>query len=66
MSIVGIVSLVVGIVFLYFGYQSSQVIAERLIEGVSGRYSSNTMWYIIAGIVMLTAGSLLTFFGRKK
>lgn len=63
-SILGIVLLAIGIVLLGFGINSSQAVTEKVIEGVSGRYSENTMWYIIGGIALIIGGGALAFFNR--
>lgn len=62
---VGLVILVVGVVLLGFGLNSSQTMAEKLIENVSGRYTSHTMWYIIGGIAMMVGGGVLLIFGKR-
>lgn len=64
MRILGLVILVVGIVLLGFGINSSQAVGEKVVEAVSGRYTDNTMWYIIAGIGMIVGGGALAFFSR--
>jgi len=63
--ILGIVILVVGIVLLGFGINSSQAVTEQVVEGVTGRYTDNTMWYIISGIAMLIGGGALTLLGNR-
>jgi hypothetical protein len=60
----GIVILVVGIILLGFGINSSQAVTEKVVEGVSGRYTHNTMWYIIGGIAMVVGGGALAFCNR--
>lgn len=63
-QIFGIVILVVGIIFLGFGLNSSQSVDEKVIEAVSGRHSEHTMWYIIGGIAMIIGGGALAFLNR--
>jgi hypothetical protein len=63
--ILGVVLLVVGVVLLIFGINATDRIGEQLTEGVTGRYSDRTMWYIIGGIAMLVAGGAITFFGGR-
>lgn len=63
-KIVGIVLLVVGILLLFFGYQASQSIGEQLSETVTGRFSDETMWYIIGGVAAIVAGAFLAFFRK--
>ena len=64
--IVGIILFVVGIVCLYFGFNSSNAPVDQLSKAVSGRFTQQTMWYIIGGIVMIIAGGALFIRGRPK
>lgn len=64
--VIGIVTLVVGLVLLYFGWQSSESVGEQLHETVTGRYTDETMWYLIVGTVASVAGLLLTFVGGRR
>lgn len=66
MRALGWVILIVGLVILGFGINSSLAVTEQVVEGVSGRYTSNTMLYIIGGIAMLAGGGALAFFGDKN
>ena len=66
MRILGIVLLIVGLVVLGFGINSSQAIGEKVVENISGRFTSNTMWYIIGGIALIVGGGALAFFGSSK
>lgn len=66
MRIAGIVLLAVGLMLLFFGINSSQVIGERVVEGMTGRYTTNTMWYLIGGIGMLAAGGALVYYSGKR
>lgn len=66
MRVIGIVLLLVGLVVLGFGLNSSQAIGEKVVENLSGRFTSNTMLYIIGGIAMIVGGGALAFFGGGK
>lgn len=59
--ILGVVLLVVGGLLLFFGYQASQSLGEQLAETVTGRFSDETMWYLIGGVAAVVAGAFLTF-----
>lgn len=63
-KIIGIVLIVVGVLLLYFGYQASQSMGEQLAETVTGRFSDETMWYIIGGIAAIVAGAFLALFKK--
>ncbi|MBA3603640.1 MAG: DUF3185 family protein [Parachlamydiaceae bacterium] len=59
-----LIALVVGIILLGFGINSTQAVTEKVVEGVSGRYTDNTMWYILSGVAMIIGGGAL--FLRNK
>ncbi|MFP4072278.1 MAG: DUF3185 family protein [Desulfovibrionales bacterium] len=58
-SILGAALLVVGIILLFFGYQAATSPAEEIGEAFSGRYSNETMFYIIGGAVSAVVGLVL-------
>lgn len=66
MRLLGIVLLLIGLVIFGFGVSSSQAITEQVVEGVSGRYTSTTMWYIVGGIALVIGGGALAFFSGRK
>jgi len=66
MRILGMVFLVVGVILLLFGLNSSQAITEKVVEGVTGRYTGMTMWYLIGGIALIVGGGGLLIFGGSK
>jgi len=65
-SILGLMIFIIGIVLLGFGINSTLAITEKVIEGVSGRYSDNTMWFILGGIAMIVGGGALALLGRSN
>jgi len=62
--ILGIILLVVGALILGFGINATQSITEQVVEGVSGKYTDNTMWYIIGGIAAMIGGGVLALSGK--
>ena len=66
MRILGIVILLVGLVVLGFGINSSQAVGEKVVESLSGRFTSTTMWYIIGGVALIVSGAALAFYGGNK
>jgi len=60
-KLLGIVLLVVGIGLLYFGYQSTQSLGGQVTETLTGRFTDETMWYLIGGAAAAAAGAFLTF-----
>jgi hypothetical protein len=63
--IVGLVALVIGVVLLGFAYQSSHAPLDQISSVLTGRYTNQTMWYLIAGIVLALTGGLITLFGAR-
>ena len=63
--IFGIVALVIGVVLLVFAYQSSHAPLDQISSTLTGRFTNQTMWYLIAGIVLALAGGLVTLFGAR-
>lgn len=57
----GFVILVIGVVFLVVGLNATLSLTEKVVEGVSGRYSDNTTWYIIGGILLILGGGTIVF-----
>ncbi|MCK9488350.1 MAG: DUF3185 family protein [Xanthomonadales bacterium] len=64
-KILGLVLLVAGIILLYFGFNATDSLGEQAMETVTGRYTDNTMWYLIGGGVLGAAGLGLLLFGRR-
>lgn len=63
--IIGIVVAVVGAVLLYFGLNSSHSFVDQASQTLTGRYTHDTMVYIIIGIVALVGGALTALVGRR-
>jgi drug/metabolite transporter (DMT)-like permease len=59
-KLIGLVLLVVGIVLLYFGWQSSESLGDQLTEAVTGRFTDDTMFFIIGGAVAIAAGLFMS------
>lgn len=60
-KLVGIILLVVGVLLLFFGWQSSQGIDDQVTEAVTGRFTDTTVWYFILGAAAVAAGAFLAF-----
>lgn len=63
---VGLALLVIGAVLVYFGLQSTESLSERVVEGVTGRYSDGTMTYLIGGAAAAAVGLALLVFGKSR
>lgn len=60
-KVLGIILLVVGIILLFFGYNASQSLGEQMAESLTGKFTDETMWYIIAGAASAAVGAVLAF-----
>jgi hypothetical protein len=58
-TIVGIVVLIAGIVWLAFGLNAADAPLERLSETFTGRYTGETQWALIGGAAVAAAGAAL-------
>ena len=65
-QILGAVALVIGLMLLGFAYQASNAPMEQVSDALTGRYTNQTMWYLIVGIAAAVGGVLLVAFGRRK
>lgn len=64
--IIGVVLIVVGLLLLYFGLNATESVGESVTEGLTGRYSDKTTWYIIGGAAATIVGALLAFLGGRS
>lgn len=62
----GLALLVVGAILLYFGWQSTEALSEKVVEGLTGRYSDTTMGYLIGGAASGVLGLGLLVFGKRR
>lgn len=63
--VIGIVIAIIGAVLLFFGLNSSHSVLDRASETLTGRYTQETMVYLIVGIVALVGGALTALVGRR-
>ena len=56
-NIIGLVALVLGGVLLFFAWRASNAPVEQISEVLTGRYTNNTMWFMLAGIAGVVAGA---------
>lgn len=64
-KILALVLLVVGVILLFFAYQSSQSLGDQVTEAVTGRFTDSTIWFLIVGAASAVAGVGLLLFGRS-
>lgn len=55
-SIIGVVAAAVGLVLLFFAWRASNAPADQVAEALKGRFTGNTMWYLIGGVIAVAAG----------
>lgn len=63
--LVGLVLVVVGGILLYFGYNASESALESVTETVTGRYTDETIMYLVGGAASAVVGVGLLLFGKK-
>ncbi|HUC65802.1 MAG TPA: DUF3185 family protein [Stellaceae bacterium] len=63
--VVGIIVAITGAVLLYFGINSSHSLVNQASETLTGRYTHDTMVYIVTGVVALVGGALTAVVGRS-
>ncbi|WLD56818.1 DUF3185 family protein [Salinispirillum sp. LH 10-3-1] len=61
--LLGILLLAGAAVLLYFGYTSSQTLAEQVHEMFTGRFSYATIWYFEIGVGAAVGGVLMLSLG---
>lgn len=55
-KLIGVGLLVLGAILLYFGFNATQSVGEEVSEAFTGKYSDDTMMYLIGGGVAAVAG----------
>ena len=63
---IGIGVVVVGVVLLYFGYQSYSAPVDQAVTAVTGSHTNTTILYIFGGIAAVAGGASLAMFGRRS
>ncbi|MCC5958203.1 DUF3185 family protein [Roseinatronobacter sp. S2] len=65
-NIIGIIALALGTVLLFFAWRASTTPVEQLSEVLTGRYTGNTMWYLLSGVVSVVLGVALLVRGTLR
>lgn len=60
-KLIGLVLLAVGIVLLFVGWQASQGLDDQLTQAFTGRFTDETLWFFVGGVVAVVAGIFMTF-----
>ena len=64
--IIGLVLLAVGTVLLIFGYNATQSVSEKIVEGFTGHFTNQTTWYLIGGVAAVVGGLGLAVWGSGR
>ncbi|HKL53089.1 MAG TPA: DUF3185 family protein [Wenzhouxiangellaceae bacterium] len=54
--IIALALIVIGIVLIFLGYQSSQGLDDQLSEAVTGNFTDETIFYWVGGAIAMIAG----------
>lgn len=57
--IIGLVVLVLGVVLLVIAWRASNAPVDQISEALTGRYTDNTMLYLLGGIAGVVIGAAL-------
>jgi hypothetical protein len=60
-KVLGIILLVGGALLLFFGLSATDSVGETVKEGITGKFTERTTWYIVGGAAAAIAGAWLTF-----
>jgi hypothetical protein len=60
-KVIGLVLFAVGLILLFFGWQSSESVGDRISETFTGRFTDETMLFLIGGVVGVVAGGVMAF-----
>jgi len=65
-QIMGVVILVIGAILLGFAYHASNAPIDRLSNTLTGRFTNETMRYLVLGAAAAVGGVLLFLFGKRR
>ncbi len=65
-NIIGFVALAIGSVLLFFAWRASNAPVDQVSEALTGRYTSNTMMYLLGGMTAVAAGGALLYRGFSR
>lgn len=64
--ILGLALLVAGVVLFLFGLNATDSVTEEVSEGLTGKFTDKTTWYIIGGAAMAVVGFMLSAIGGRR
>jgi Protein of unknown function (DUF3185) len=62
----GLVVLVLGLVIFFMGINATHSVADTVKEGVTGKFTDSTTWYILSGAALAVIGGAVAFFGGGR
>ncbi|MDZ7711390.1 MAG: DUF3185 family protein [Roseovarius sp.] len=62
-TIIGLIVLAIGTLLLFFAWRASNAPVEQISEALTGRFTGNTMWYLVGGVIGIVAGGALLIRG---
>ncbi len=65
-NILGLVALALGSFLLFFAWRASDTPVDQLSEALTGRFTNNTMWYLVGGLIGTIGGLALLLRGRTR
>ncbi|MCC5987031.1 MAG: DUF3185 family protein [Pararhodobacter sp.] len=65
-TIVGFVALALGGVLLFVAWRASNAPVDQLSQALTGRYTDNTMWYVLGGVAGVVVGAALLYRGYVR
>lgn len=65
MRAIGIALAAAGIVFLVIGISATDSPVEQVSETFTGKYTSQTLWYIAGGLGAIVGGGLVAMASRR-
>jgi hypothetical protein len=64
--LLGLVLLVIGAVLFFIGLNATDSVSDNISEGLTGKFTDKTTWYLIGGLAMALVGGAMTLFGGGK
>jgi len=61
--ILGVILLFLGVLFFLEGLNATDSLTEEVSEGLTGRYTDQTTWFLLSGLAMTLVGGALAFVG---
>lgn len=58
--------LVAGLIVLGFGLNATDSVGESVKEGITGRYTDKTTWFIVGGAAAAIVGALTFALGGRR